>query len=67
MARLRWFDRRFDFSFSSELHPELFSRSALHPRLGMPMRLVDLMLFVAEHDDHHLASITELARGRGAR
>jgi uncharacterized damage-inducible protein DinB len=47
--------------------PELFSRSALHPRLGMPMRLVDLMLFVAEHDDHHLASITELARGRGAR
>lgn len=43
---------------------ELFSRSALHPRLGVPMRLVDLMLFVAEHDDHHLAAITELARIR---
>jgi uncharacterized damage-inducible protein DinB len=42
--------------------PELFARTALHPRLNVPMRLVDLMLFVAEHDDHHLAAITELGR-----
>ena len=35
--------------------------SALHPRLGTPMRTMDLFLFVAEHDDHHLARITELA------
>ena len=35
-------------------------RSAVHPRLGTPMRLVDLAEFVAEHDDHHLARITEL-------
>jgi hypothetical protein len=34
----------------------------VHPRLGTPMRLVDMMFFVAEHDDHHLATITELAR-----
>jgi len=25
------------------------------------MRLVDLMLFIAEHDDHHLAAITALS------
>ena len=37
-------------------------RSALHPRLKTPMRLIDLFLFVAEHDDHHLASITELSK-----
>ena len=37
-------------------------RSALHPRLKTPMRTMDLFLFVAEHDDHHLARITELAR-----
>jgi DinB family protein len=49
------------------IDPALFARTALHPRLGVPMRLVDLMLFVAEHDDHHLASITELARGDAAR
>jgi uncharacterized damage-inducible protein DinB len=40
-------------------------RSALHPRLGTPMRLVDLALFTAEHDDHHLAAITALRRRWG--
>jgi len=35
-------------------------RSARHPRLGTPMRLIDIAFFTAEHDDHHLARITEL-------
>nr|WP_299343436.1 DinB family protein [Allomuricauda sp.] len=35
-------------------------RKALHPRLKQPMRIMDLFLFVAEHDDHHLARITEI-------
>lgn len=35
-------------------------QSALHPRLKTPMRTMDLFLFVAEHDDHHLARITEI-------
>lgn len=37
-------------------------RSARHPRLQTPMRIPDLFLFVAEHDDHHLARISALAR-----
>jgi len=37
-------------------------RTALHPRLEQPMRVIDLMFFVAEHDDHHLATITQLMR-----
>jgi uncharacterized damage-inducible protein DinB len=36
------------------------TRTAHHPRLDMPMRVVDLIYFEAEHDDYHLASITEL-------
>ena len=40
-------------------------RTALHPRLGLPMRAVDHAFFVAEHDDHHLARITELLRAEG--
>jgi uncharacterized damage-inducible protein DinB len=40
---------------------ELF-KSALHPRLKIPMNVLDLWVFVAEHDDHHLASITRLIR-----
>jgi uncharacterized damage-inducible protein DinB len=43
-----------------EFQPELFARSMLHPRLRQPMRLVDHLYFVAEHDDHHLARIWEL-------
>ncbi len=42
--------------------PEMFARTALHPRLNVPMRLVDMILFQAEHDDYHLARISELAR-----
>lgn len=34
--------------------------TALHPRLKTPMRVIDLAHFVAEHDDHHLASIREI-------
>ena len=33
---------------------------ALHPRLGTPMRTMDLFLFVAEHDDHHLVTIRQI-------
>ncbi|MCW3465224.1 DinB family protein [Chitinophaga nivalis] len=32
-------------------------KTALHPRLKTPMRVIDLAYFVAEHDDHHLAAI----------
>jgi uncharacterized damage-inducible protein DinB len=41
---------------------ELVFKSALHPRLKTPMRTMDLFLFVAEHDDHHLAKITEISK-----
>jgi uncharacterized damage-inducible protein DinB len=37
-----------------------FRHTILHPRLEVPMRLVDHLYFVAEHDDHHLARIEEL-------
>jgi uncharacterized damage-inducible protein DinB len=47
------------------IKPELFAHSLLHPRLRTPMRLVDHLFFVAEHDDHHLAHIWELVQGRG--
>ena len=43
------------------LDPDEFARSANHPRLQQPMRIVDLCLFVADHDDYHLARMTELA------
>ena len=44
------------------LDPEIFARAALHPRLNMQMRLIDMLFFQAEHDDHHLARISELKK-----
>jgi len=55
-ARLRFVHRLED------LDEEGAARTALHPRLQKPMRVIDMALFVAEHDDHHLASINELRR-----
>lgn len=43
-----------------QLDTALFGRTIPHPRLKQPMRLVDHLYFVAEHDDHHLAKIWEL-------
>lgn len=45
-----------------QMNDEIATRSAMHPRLQRPMRVIDLAIFVAEHDDHHLAAITRLAR-----
>jgi hypothetical protein len=55
-ARLRLVSR------VEQLDSQLFARTMLHPRLKQPMRLVDHLYFVAEHDDHHLARIWELIR-----
>jgi DinB superfamily len=41
---------------------DLFERAALHPRLNIQMRLVDMLFFQAEHDDYHLARISELKK-----
>jgi uncharacterized damage-inducible protein DinB len=48
---------------AEEVNPTLFARAIPHPRLKTPMRLVDHLYFVAEHDDHHLARIWELITG----
>jgi uncharacterized damage-inducible protein DinB len=38
------------------------SLTALHPRLQTPMRLIDHLFFIAEHDDHHLTKVSSLLR-----
>lgn len=45
--------------------PDLL-RTARHPRLDQPLRLLDHLYFVAEHDDHHLARITVLLHRHNA-
>jgi uncharacterized damage-inducible protein DinB len=45
---------------TTTLDDSMLAHSIPHPRLKTPMRLVDHLYFVAEHDDHHLARIWEL-------
>jgi uncharacterized damage-inducible protein DinB len=40
----------------------LIERTAFHPRLRKQMSVVDLAHFIAEHDDHHLARISEILK-----
>ncbi len=45
-----------------QMDADTVALTALHPRLLQPMRLIDSLFFVAEHDDHHLAMIRELLK-----
>ena len=45
-----------------DLDDEVIARVALHPRLNKPMRVIDMMFFFAEHDDHHIATMLETIR-----
>jgi uncharacterized damage-inducible protein DinB len=47
-------------SRAENVAPAVHGRTILHPRMQTPMRLVDHLYFVAEHDDHHLAHIWNL-------
>lgn len=49
--------RRHLINSVEHLPPSTSSRTIRHPRLQQPMRLVDHLYFVAEHDDHHLITI----------
>ncbi len=44
------------------LVPGDFAKTSRHPRLDTTMRLIDMLEFVAEHDDHHLVRIWEICR-----
>lgn len=37
-------------------------RASVHPRLNQPMRMIDALYFVAEHDDHHISVASNLLR-----
>lgn len=54
---------RMEFVRRLDAYDEAFvQRVALHPRLKLQIRPIDLAFFIAEHDDHHLARISELRR-----
>jgi hypothetical protein len=54
---------RMEFVHRLDEYDEAFvQKTAIHPRLQMEIRVIDLIFFIAEHDDHHLSRISELIR-----
>ena len=53
-ARMKLIERVENFDESTIL------LTALHPRLQIPMRLIDSVFFIAEHDDHHITKMHSL-------
>lgn len=54
---------RMEFVRRLDEYDEAFvQKTAVHPRLQMQIRVLDLCFFIAEHDDHHLSRISELIR-----
>ena len=54
-------DKRSQFLIEfDQLNHESLNHAAFHPRLKVEFRPVDMLFFMAEHDDHHITSIVEL-------
>jgi len=47
-------ERKHTIRLLKSFNEENLLNSLYHPRLNQPMRIIDLMYFVAEHDKHHL-------------
>lgn len=53
--------KRLDFANRVEhLHRRSLEHAAYHPCQDRSMRPMDMLLWIAEHDDHHLASVRAL-------
>lgn len=56
-------ERNRTLALLSSLGGNDFNGVSLHPRLQQKMRVIDLMFFIAEHDDHHLNVIRNVILG----
>ena len=53
-------ERRATLSLLDSINVQNDSHTSLHPRLQQPMRMLDIVYFTVEHDDHHIGVIREL-------
>ncbi len=55
-------ERNKTLEYLNTLEQSDFSKTSIHPRLKRPMRIIDLMYFVSEHDQHHFKFIQDRSR-----
>jgi uncharacterized damage-inducible protein DinB len=53
-------ERKQTLSLLDSINIRDHQHTSLHPRMQQPMRLIDILYFTAEHDDHHLGVIGEM-------
>lgn len=53
-------ERKKSLEFLKTLEQNDFTKTSIHPRLKQPMRIIDMMFFVAEHDQHHLNTMLNI-------
>ena len=56
-------ERRQTLSLLESINIKDHTHTSLHPRMQQPMRMIDILYFTAEHDDHHLTVIKEIVEG----
>ena len=53
-------ERKQTLSLLDSINLQDHTHTSLHPRMQQPMRLIDILYFTAEHDDHHLGVVGEM-------
>jgi uncharacterized damage-inducible protein DinB len=53
-------ERKETLSLLDSIHVKDQHGTSLHPRMQQPMRIIDIMYFTAEHDDHHIGVIQQM-------
>lgn len=56
-------ERRQTLSLLESININDHTHASLHPRMQQPMRMIDILYFTAEHDDHHITVIREIVKG----
>lgn len=55
-------ERRQTLSLLESINIKDHTHTSLHPRMQQPMRMIDILYFTAEHDDHHITVIREIVK-----
>ena len=53
-------ERKKTLALLDSIHVKDQQGTSLHPRMQQPMRIIDIMYFTAEHDEHHMGVMEEL-------
>jgi uncharacterized damage-inducible protein DinB len=56
-------ERKQTLSLLESININDHTHTSLHPRMQQPMRMIDILYFTAEHDDHHIMVVREIGKG----